>query len=87
MNIRLVVLREDAIYLMDAINTERFRLQDLALDARAAGKADADYLYRLGCLEEILLSLDSLLDAQFQAVEPSNEELEAMADYYQADGA
>lgn len=66
--IKLELSREDALFLLDAINTERFRIQDRAAEAFEQRKPDAQWLYQLGVLDSLMHALSGEIEAEFQAV-------------------
>lgn len=70
----ITMSREEALFLADAINTERYRVQDRACEAFVERKPDAHWLYRLGCLDSLLYVLDNEIENQFM---PSMEQIEA----------
>lgn len=86
MKVSLHLTREEALYLLDALNTERFRLQDRAAECFANREPNERYHYALTCIEYLIQYADSELENQFIQPSgfpyPSEEELEAMADYF-----
>jgi hypothetical protein len=65
--IRLELSREDALYLLDALNTERFRIQDRASEEFSARRNTDQWLYRLGILDSLVHLVDNELNNEHLA--------------------
>jgi hypothetical protein len=60
--IHLELSREEALYLLDALNTERFRIQDRASEEFSARRNTDQWLYRLGILDSLVHLVDNELN-------------------------
>ena len=71
--IRLRLSREDALYLLDALNTERFRIQDRAAEAFSNREPDGQWLYRLGVLDSLTHVVSNEINMEFDAMRPDED--------------